>query len=306
MREHKTGERPAVYIVVLNWNSWKDTVSCIDSLKKITYGNYKILIVDNGSVDGSEEILKERFPELTLIQTGRNLGFAGGVNVGIKCALKEGADYILLLNNDTVVAPDFLDELVKVAERDERAGILCSKIYFYSEPDRIWYAGASFYSWIGFTVLRGCRRKDTGQFDTIEETEPTGCAMLLKRELCEKIGFFNEDYFCYYEDLEFGMRARRAGFKTLYVPSSKLWHKVGETTKGSLAMLYYMMRNSLDFIDTYYPLPAVMRYIRYMLVAGMFSFYVLVTQGQRFKGMKRIYQGVRDYFNGRFGEFKQD
>ncbi len=298
-------KKPFVSIVVLNWNSYDDTINCIESLKKITYPEYEIIIVDNGSTDGSERILKQRFPELTLIQTGHNLGFTGGVNAGIRHALKEGADYIHLLNNDTVVAPDFLEELLKVAEKDGKAGILCSKIYFYHRPDRIWYAGATFYSLIGLTVLVGCGRKDNKRFDTIRETEPTGCSMLLKREVCEKIGLFDEEYFCYYEDLDFGMRAKRAGFRTLYVPSSKVWHKIGETTKGSLVMVYYLVRNCMRFADTYYPLPAFVRHIRYGLVTGMFTLYVLITQKQKLKAMRRIYQGVRDYLNGRFGEFKE-
>ncbi len=298
-------KKPSVVIVIVNWNSCDDTINCIESLKKVTYPEYEVVIVDNGSTDGSEKVLRGRFPELTLIQTGHNLGFAGGVNAGIKYALKKGADYILLLNNDTVVAPDFLEELVKVAERDEKAGILCSKIYFYNRPDRIWYAGATFHSLMGLTVLVGYERKDNEKFNTIKETEPTGCSMLLKREVCEKIGLFDEQYFCYYEDMDFGMRAKRAGFKTLYVPSSKVWHKIGVTTRGSLGMIYYLVRNSMKFADTYYPLPWFVRHIRYGLIVAVYTMYVTVTQRQKLKGMKRIYQAVRDYFNGRFGELRE-
>ena len=297
-------ESQSVYVVVLNWNSFEDTEACLKSLGDVTYGNLHIVVVDNGSVDGSLERLKEAFPSVPFIATGRNLGFAGGVNVGIEYAMGQGADFVLLLNNDTVVAPDFVDRLVEFAADRPEAAIMCSKIYFHHAPERIWYAGARFLSWIGFTHLRGCRRADAPRYSVPIETEPTGCSMLIRTELFSKIGLFDEDYFCYCEDVDLGRRAGLAGYRTYLVPSSKVWHKVAETSKDSLAMLYYIVRNSLRLADTYHQLPYWLRPVRYGLVAITYTLFVLITQRQRLKALRRIYQGMRDYLYGRYGEFR--
>lgn len=306
-----------VAIVVLNWNGHKDTIECVESLKKTTCPDYEILIVDNGSSDGSEAILRKKFPELKLIQTGKNLGFAGGENIGIREALgvgttgagatARGADYVLLLNNDTTVDPDFAVELVKAASLNPQAGILCSKVYFLSRPDIIWYAGASFHPWLGWGRHRGYGQKDAGQFDRTEETpRACGCSLMVTREFCEKAGLLDDEYFCYCEDTDWGMRARKAGFKVLYVPASKVWHKVAQSTGGlatSIA-LYYFVRNSLRCVDRNAPLPFPFRQARYFSIL-LTNLMGLVTMNvPKTLGLKRIYQGFRDYFKGRFGEFK--
>ena len=319
-----------VAIIVLNWNGHKDTIECVESLKKTDYPDYEILIVDNGSSDGSEAILRKKFPELKLIQTGKNLGFAGGANAGIRQALASSADYVLLLNNDTTVDPAFIAELVKAASLNPRAGILCSKVYFHSNPhpalplkglsprkgggdkegsitDVIWYAGASFHPWLGWGRHRGYGQTDAGQFDRVEETpRACGCSLLATREFCEKAGLLDDKYFCYCEDTDWGMRARKAGFKVLYVPASKVWHKVAQSTGGPATSksLYYFVRNSLRCVAINAPLHSPLRQARYfcILITNIMG---LFTMGvPKMLGIKRIYQGFRDYFKGRFGEFK--
>jgi len=300
---------PKVSIIVLNWNGYRDTVECVNSLGKVAYSNCEIVIVDNGSTDGSEEILRKSFPDIKIIQTGRNLGFTGGNNVGIRHALTNGADYVILLNNDTIVDRAFAGELVKAAETDKSIGLFCSKIYFYDRPDVFWYAGASFHPWLGWGRHRGFNKRDVGQYDRIEGTErPTGCALMATRELCEKIGLLREEYFCYCEDLDWGMRARDAGYKIVYVPASKVWHKVSRSTGGGSTgiSLYYYTRNMLKCLDENKPLPFPLRQARYctFLAAALLG---LFTQDlPKGIGVSQIWGGASDYFQGRFGELKKN
>lgn len=299
---------PRVTVIVLNWNGCDDTLECVEALRKLSYPNYNIVIIDNGSTDGSEEIFRKKFPELTVLRSDVNLGFAGGSNMGLRYALKSDADYVLLLNNDTVTAPDFISELVRVAESDSRIGMLSSKIYFYDRPGIIWYAGASFHTGVGWGRLRGYNTPDNGQFNTVEETErASGCSLLATRELCEKVGLLDEKYFCYCEDLDWGLRARRAGFRIMYVPSSKVWHKVSKSTGGNRKAipLYYSVRNTLRCLDMNDPVPFMLRYFRYSVVLGI-NFLSIFTMGvPKILGIRRICRGAGDFFHCRYGEFKE-
>lgn len=236
-----------VYIIVLNWNGKEDTLDCLASLRSTDYENYQTVLVDNGSEDDSVRAVKEKFPEVEVVETGKNLGFAGGNNVGIEYAMKAGADYVFLINNDTTVHPDYLKELVAVAESDPKIGAAGSKIYYHSEPERIWFAGGTV-NWLcnkGEHI--GLNEVDKGQYDEIKEVGYlTGCALLVKREVIEKIGVLEDDYFLYYEDTDFSLRVHNAGYKTVYVPKSKIYHKVSRSTKpGSASYVYYHVRNGL-------------------------------------------------------------
>ena len=297
---------PEVVIIVLNWNGFEDTVECIGSLKKQSYPNYKILIVDNGSTDGSDELLKKEFPELAFIQTGKNSGYAGGMNAGMRHVLASRAEYIILLNNDTIVAPDFTAELVNAALEEKMAGILCSKIYFYDRPETLWYAGASFNTLLGWGRHRGYAQHDDGRFDAVEETQrPCGCSMMVTREFCDRTGLLDEEFFCYFEDVDWGLRARRNGFKVLYVPASKVWHKGFKSTGGvstSIA-LYYNIRNTLRSLKMNNPLPIMIDQMRLLVVVLISILSLFTMRIPKLLGMKRIWQGVRDYLRGHFGEF---
>lgn len=298
---------PHVGIIVLNWNGYADTIDCITSLKKISYPSYSIIIVDNGSTDGSEEKIRQQFPELSVIQTGRNLGFAGGINAGLKYGLEKGMDYLFALNNDTVVDPEAVTELVIVAARDDQIGLLSSKIYYFSRPDIIWYAGASFRPMLGWGRHRGFDERDSGQYDRIEETErPSGCSMMVTREFCEKVGLLDEDYFCYCEEVDWGLRGKKAGFKIMYVPASRVWHKVSNSTGGikTAVYLYYSVRNTLRCINMNTPLHFPLRQFRYGVVMLIFIVSLFTMNVPKMLGLKRIYQGVRDYFQEHTGEFE--
>ncbi len=249
---------PRVSIILINWNSFEVTRDCIASLRKMDYRNFEVVLVDNGSVDSSAEGLAESDPEIRTIFNGANLGFSGGNNVGIRDAMARGADYVLLLNNDTVVAPDFLTQLVTVAESDPQIGLLNPKIYFFDPPDRLNYAGGIHRFWRLFPRTLGLRQRDTGKFDRMREVSfLSGCALLIKAEVARKIGVLEEVYFHFFEDIEFSLRAIRAGYKGMYVPKAVIWHKEHYVTfrnhkEGFIE--FYLARNHVVYARRHVPL----------------------------------------------------
>jgi len=229
-------DSPLVYIIVLTWNGKQDTIECLRSLQKVSYQNFKILLVDNASSDGTVDAVRKEFHNVEMIINDANLRFAGGNNVGIRKALDQGAKYILLLNNDTVVEKDFLSHLVDVAEREKRSGMVGPKIYFHSDPNRLWYAGGKIEWWKGWISHVGVREKDTGQYNSQSLTDYiTGCCILVRREVIEKIGVLDESYFIYGEDADWCLRAARVRYSLLYVPSAVIWHKLSVSTGGHLS-----------------------------------------------------------------------
>lgn len=236
-----------VHIILLNWNGKEDSLECIESLKKIDYNNYKIIVVDNNSEDDSVLEIRKQYPEIKIIENKENLGFAGGNNVGIKYAMENGADYVLLLNNDTAVERGFLEKLVEAGESDKKNGLLGPKTNYHSEQNRIWFAGGKI-NWLKNKGTHiGLDEIDNGQYDEIKEVDYlTGCCLLIKREVIEKIGILAEDYFLYYEDTDFSLRAKNADYKIMYIPEAKIYHKVSRSTKpGSPSYIYYHVRNGL-------------------------------------------------------------
>ncbi len=219
---------PLVACVVLNWNGGEIVLECLHSLSELDYPNLEIIVSDNGSTDGSIEAIRDLHPQVTLLENGRNLQFAGGNNVGIEYALERDADYILLINNDTVSDPRLVSELVEVGETDERIGLLGPKIYYHSDPALIWYAGGRVSLWRGLVKHRGIREPDRGRYDDVEDTGYiTGCALMMKREVPEQIGLLDPSYVAYAEDTDLSLRAAKAGFRLVYVPSAVLWHRIG-------------------------------------------------------------------------------
>ena len=243
--------RPKVAIIILNWNGKEDTIECLESLKHITYPNYEILLVDNGSTDGSVECFRERYPGMEIIETGENLGFAEGNNVGIRKAMDDGADYVLLLNNDTVVDPEFLGNLVYSAETHTKAGIVGPKIYFY-DSTRIQSCGGKISLFRGIVYGQNKYQNDSNQSNATINTEfLSGCAMLIKRRVFENVGLFDVLYFAYYEDTDLCVRTKSAGYDLLCVQSSRIWHKGSQSSKVNKFGLYYGTRNMIKFEKKY-------------------------------------------------------
>ncbi|OLB91161.1 MAG: hypothetical protein AUH25_03290 [Thaumarchaeota archaeon 13_1_40CM_38_12] len=214
-----------VVIVIVNWNGFKDTVECIESLMKIEYTNYNVIIVDNGSSDKEAKKIKERFNGIRVIELKRNLGFANANNVGIQIALREKPDYVLLLNNDTIVDQKFLNEMMNVAEKYPDAGILGPKMYFYDEKNKIWYAGGKLNMYFNHSH-EGLNHDDSEKYEDVKKTDyVTGACMLIKKSVFEDIGLLPKEYFLGWEDIDFCTAARRKGYSCIFVPRSRIWHK---------------------------------------------------------------------------------
>ena len=254
-----------IAIVVLNYNGKENTLACINSIKKLNKSNYKVklIVVDNASNDGSSEALS-KIKDIMLVKNDKNLGYSGGNNIGIKHALSLGSEYILILNNDTIVEKSLIINLINSAKKGD---IVSPKIYFakgfefhknrYKKEDLgkvIWYAGGKI-DWqnvIGIHI--GVDEVDHGQFSKrLEINLATGACILIRRQVFKKIGFFDEKYFLYLEDMDFCVRAKRAGFKIIFEPKAILWHKNASSGGGSGSGLqdYYISRNRLLFATKY-------------------------------------------------------
>ena len=295
-----------VSIVILNFNGAEDTIACLASLQNIKKSKTlktEVIVVDNASSDGSLIKIKKKFPGVILLENSQNLGFTGGCNEGARFALKSGTDYVMFLNNDTTVGPDFVEELVDGAKPLNVAGTL-PKVYFYKgyeyHKDRyknndlgkvIWYAGGDM-DWKNLIGKnRGVDEVDHGQYDTKYETNlATGCCFLIKAEVLNKIGLFDDRYFLYYEDADLTERIKRAGYKIIYQPKAVIWHKNAASSGGSGSPLqdYYISRNRLLF---------GMRY------ASVRTKVALARESLKNLGSGRLWQkkGIMDFYLRRFG-----
>ena len=235
-------QAPSVFIIVVNWNGKEDTLQCLESLRGLAYPNYTTILVDNGSRDGSVAAVRSHFPEVTILDLPENLRFAGGNNKGIELAMTSGAEFVLLLNNDTVVPKDFLGYLVDRIQSDTTIGMVAPKVCYFSSPDTIWFAGARIRFWTGTMAHIGIRERDQHQFDVAGETDyATGCCVLVSRTVIEAIGMLDESYFMYVEDADWSVRARQAGFRVFYEPRASILHKVSASAGGNLS--WFKLRN---------------------------------------------------------------
>lgn len=246
--ENSNDKNPYVYIIILNWNGLKDTLECLESINKINYPNFDVIVADNGSSDGSIEAIRSKFPDLELLDNGSNLGFAEGNNRAIEQVLKTKAEYVLVLNNDTIVDQDILSALVKGAELIQDGGIFGPKMYHYDEKNTIWYAGGY---WDPKTLSfeeRGAGMQDEGQFNDLSETEwVVGCAMFIRTAVFKKVGLLEAKFFLNNEEIDFCSRTKHAGYSCVFVPDAKLWHKISVSFGGENSPMkeYFITRNRL-------------------------------------------------------------
>ncbi|MBL7137187.1 MAG: glycosyltransferase family 2 protein [Bacteroidales bacterium] len=239
---------PLVSIITINYNHADVTCQMLESLYQITYPDYEVIVIDNGSPDDNPKIIHEKFPRATYIETGENLGFAGANNLGI-CMSK--GKYILLINNDTVVTPGFLEPLVDKMESDPEIGAVSPKILYYYLSNTLQYAGMTHIN--SFTVRShsyGYMEKDTGQHDQDRiSAYAHGAAMMISREVVEKVGLMSLAFFLYYEELDWGFRIRKAGYKIYYVHNSKIYHLESVATgKQSPLKTYYLNRSRILYM----------------------------------------------------------
>ena len=244
------GSWPSVAIILLNWHGWRDTLACLASLEKLDYPNYQIVVVDNGSTDDSVERIHEAYPQLTLLETGKNLGFAGGNNVGIRYALERGVDYVWLLNNDTIVEANTLSALVATAEANPRIGAVGSVLYYMDRPEKVQaWGGGRVSLWSG----RSWHLTSPGRLDYL-----TGASLLLRWEALEHVGLLDEGFFMYWEDTDYGFRLRKAGFRLEVAEDSRIWHKESATLgKVSLQGDAYYSTSALRFFRRHALIPTV-------------------------------------------------
>jgi GT2 family glycosyltransferase len=311
---------PHVAVVVLTWNGEDDTLACLASLGRVEYDNLSVVVVDNGSADRTVLRVRTEFPEVAVLETGANLGFAAGNNVGIRHALDRGADYVFLLNNDTEVDPELIRHLVDAAERDASAGVLGPKVFFFSHRDRLWYGGGWVQRWAGASGHIALGELDrNGSSDPVETDYVTGCALMARASVLRQVGFLEPAFFIYWEDVDLSVRIRRAGYRALYVPKAVLWHKVSRAYGGSAdygffyggrphgpesgASLYLGTRNNFLFIERNVRWPfrvLVMGIALGRKLAKMLALVVTMGAPGRRKA-RAIALGIRDYVLRRFG-----
>lgn len=295
-----------VAIVTVNFNTEHDTKVFLKSLENLDTSGLSVekIVVDNGS---EKHLELEQKNDLHLIRLEENTGFTGGYNAGIKKALAVGAEYILVVNNDTTADSDLLQEMISVLDSDKKIGVVAPKIYFakghefhkdrYNKDELgkvFWYAGGHIDWDHAQSIHRGVDEVDHGQYDTAEEISfATGCCMLFKREVFEKVGLFQESYFLYYEDAEINERVRRAGYKVYYAPQAVLYHinasSSGGAGRGNLLQDYFITRNQMLFGLTYAPFRTKLALIRQSLS--------LLRNGR-----PKQKQALRDFYLGKFGK----
>lgn len=266
---------PRVAIIVLNWNGWRDTASCIDSLSTLDYPNAVVIVVDNGSTDDSVDRIRKHPGKFVLLETGANLGFAGGNNVGIRYALDLGVDYVWLLNNDTTVEPQTLSAMVSVGESDHQVGVVGSVLYYMDEPDKIQaWGGGSVNQLFGISRLLVHSPTDEQRLHFI-----SGASMMLRRTAVEDVGMLDDRFFMYWEDTDLSFRLRKAGWKIQVAPSARVWHKsAGSLGRRSPKIFEYYNASAVRFFRkhaSFPPLPILIgvggRLVRRLLAGDLTS-----------------------------------
>lgn len=243
----------SIYIILINYNNSEDTIECLISLLRCNYDDidFKILVIDNNSRPKELNKLKKFSGNYILIELQNNLGFAGANNVGIRRAIKNKIDFVLLLNNDTIVDKNFIKEMYKRADRNT---VIVPKIYYFSDKNKIWYAGGAFNKDGDSTYHIGVGAKDNGQYEKVMQVNfASGCCMLIPLNIIKNIGLLSEEYFMYYEDADFCKRIVGNNYKILYIPYAKIWHKIGSASGGESSEFveYYMTKSGLKFTQKY-------------------------------------------------------
>lgn len=286
---------PKVNIIILNWNGKENTINCLEALKSTTYSNYEIIIVDNGSTDGSVQYFKENYSLIKLIENGKNLGFAEGNNVALREVLKrEEIKYVSLLNNDTIVKPDWLEKLVNALEADEKIGACQPKILSLINPEMIDAVGISI-NRDGGAFQEGHNEKDLGQYDKITEVFGVCAGAALYRvKMLNQIGLFDKDFFAYYEDVDLAIRARLFGWKSVCVPQAVIYHIHSATLGNDSPFKKYLLeRNSYYYVIKSLPRKVI---LLFLISKARFIFLTSIdlTRNKKFNLIKSMIKGNID------------
>lgn len=266
--------QPKVFIIVLNWNGKDNTIECLTSLAKLDYPNIETIVVDNDSSDDSVPHISNSFPDIKLIQSGDNLGYAGGNNVGIEWALKNDSDYILILNNDTIVAPDLIDILLQSATTLPQGSILGAQIFYQASPDKIWFAGGRWDSdTLSFQHIGQNQSSADTDFNEITKVDYiTGCALFSSSATFHKVGLLDENFYLTFEETDWCYRAKKLDYDCYMVPQAKLWHKVASSFGGRQTPIYeyFMNRNKYLWAEKHLPVKSLAK-LHYISLSTFFS-----------------------------------
>jgi GT2 family glycosyltransferase len=293
---------PRVVSVILNTNHRQDTLECLASLAATSYPNHHAIVLDNASTDGSAAAVQAAFPDVRVIALEQNLGYAGNNNVGIAAAMDDGADWIFVLNEDTVLAPGCIEAMVDAGERDLRVGIVGPMVYHHDEPSVIQSAGGRLSSsWESFH--EGQNVDDHGQFPNSRLVDwISGCAILVRRAVIEQVGPIDVRYFYYWEETEWCLRATRAGWHVLHVPQARLWHKgVRRDYRPPATVTYYATRNRLMTLAKHHAPATVWLAAGFQIARTLISW----TLRPQWRGMREhrhaMWRGTTDFMLRRWG-----
>jgi GT2 family glycosyltransferase len=335
---HEAGLRssPHVAIIILNWNGWRDTLECLESLNEVDYPCLDVLVVDNGSRDDSVVMISEwarghvpvyvellcnpeskpatvaYFPtksgkgisRLFLIKLSDNVGFCAGNNIGMQWAIANGADYLLILNNDTIVTPGFLKPLIQAASTDSNVGLVGGVICYARDPQRIWFAGGRFDSFLETERILDGYDVECLETGLVVETDwVSGCMMMIPRQVYAQLGGFREDFFIWSEEWDYSLRVKMAGYRLVVATDARIFHKVGRSA-GIMQPLsyYYGTRNRLFLKKLYLSWPRRTVFVVWFLLTRLPRYLSFGIQG-RWDLVYSGYCAIRDYFLGRMGKW---
>jgi len=295
-------------VILVNWNSFSLTSDCIESLRSMPYRDYDVIVVDNGSADASGRLLKEKFEDIILIQSGSNLGFTGGNNLGMQYALEHKYVYQILLNNDTFVAPDFLEVLVSYMDEHPETGVIQPLIYFNHNRSLVWNGGSYYQKWLGYAYTRNYNQPIQQTSSHIKEVGwVTGCAFFTRSSLLSQTGLLANNLFIYYEDVDLSFRIKKTGSRLVFHPGAVIYHIAGMSnrnkTKGKEGFVnpivhYLNVRNRIWLLKKYTSLlylPTVFLFNFFYILALMAYFVARL----RFYKLKTVLKAVKDGLTGK-------
>ena len=295
-----------IAIIILNWNQAQETLECLHSVSSISFPNYEIILVDNGSKEGNPQQFQQAYPDIHLIRNEKNLGFAEGNNRGIAYALERGADAVFLLNNDARVDPTILTAFKEATDLHPDAGVFGAKIYFYEEPTLLWYTGGEVDVSMGRCCHKGCMEWDLEKkWETITDTGyACGCALFIRADVIRKVGMMDPRYFLIWEEIDWCWRIRQAGYRCLFVPKARVWHKISVSFEGGHRgpqWFYFYWRNRMLFFKDHYP-SFLQSSVFWKQLAGLVVDCIHPRSDKKKKQQSRAsFHGVIDYYRGKFG-----
>lgn len=294
---------PYVISVILNTNRRDDTLDCLASLLRNTYSHHSIIVLDNASTDGSVEAIHTQYPEVQIVNLEENRGYAGNNNVGIQIALDHGADWVFIINEDTVIEDRCLTELVQFGEFDASIGIVGPMVYHHDEPGVIQSGGGLLGPyWESIHLFKD--EKDIGQLSTVHTVEwVSGCAIMVRKAVIEDIGMLDPQFFYFWEETDWCLRATEAGWKIIHVPSAKLWHKgVQRNYNAKPSLLYYDTRNHLLLLKKHRAPLKIWLHTLTRTMRTLVSWSVRPKWRDKRAYRDAMWQGFMDFLHGRWGK----